>query len=48
MGLNENLFKNILGISKKDLVTMKDLTPGMYIISATSDQKAAFKTIIVQ
>lgn len=35
-------------ISKKDLVTMKDLTPGMYIISATSDQKAAFKTIIVQ
>ena len=35
-------------ISKKELVTMKDLTPGMYIISATSDQKAAFKTIIVQ
>lgn len=35
-------------ISQKEKVMLKDLNPGMYIISAKSDKKAAFKTIIVQ
>lgn len=35
-------------ITQKEKVTLKDLNPGMYIISAKSNQKAAFKTIIVQ
>ncbi len=35
-------------ISQKEKIMVKDLNPGMYIISAKSDQKAAYKKIIVK